>query len=62
MHWIFYLNPMVGAIDGFKYSLFGGDAIYNIYYFIISICVSVIFLFIGIRYFYKFERSFVDYI
>jgi lipopolysaccharide transport system permease protein len=62
MHWIFFLNPMVGAIDGFKYSLFGGDSIYNINYFIISICVSVIFLFIGIRYFYKYERNFVDYI
>ena len=62
MHWIFYLNPMVGAIDGFKYALFGGDAIYNTYYFMVSICVSFLFLFIGVKYFYKFERSFVDYI
>lgn len=62
LHWLFCLNPMVGAIDGFKYALFGGDAIYNFNYFIGSICVSFIFLFIGIKYFYKFERSFVDYI
>lgn len=62
LHWLFCLNPMVGAIDGFKYALFGGEAIYNINYFILSICVSFLFLFIGIRYFYKFERSFVDYI
>lgn len=60
--WIFYLNPMVGAIEGFKYSLFGGDAIYNVYYFALSVCVSFLFLFIGIKYFYKFERDFVDYI
>lgn len=62
LHWLFCLNPMVGAIDGFKYALFGGDSIYNIYYFALSVCVSFLFLFIGIKYFYKFERSFVDYI
>ena len=53
---------MVGAIDGFKYALFGGDAIFNVNYFIASICMSFLFLFIGIKYFYKFERDFVDYI
>lgn len=62
LHWLYCLNPMVGAIDGFKYALFGGEAIYNINYFIMSICVSFIFLFIGVKYFYKFERDFVDYI
>jgi lipopolysaccharide transport system permease protein len=62
LHWLFCLNPMVGAIDGFKYALFGGEAIYNVNYFIVSICVSFLFLFIGVKYFYKFERSFVDYI
>ena len=62
LHWLFCLNPMVGAIDGFKYALFGGDSIYNIYYFSLSVCVSFLFLFIGVKYFYKFERSFVDYI
>jgi lipopolysaccharide transport system permease protein len=62
LHWLFCLNPMVGAIDGFKYALFGGDSIYNTYYFMVSVCVSFLFLFIGVKYFYKFERSFVDYI
>lgn len=62
LQWLYCLNPMVGAIDGFKYSLFGGDAIYNGWYFSLSIIVSFLFLIIGIKYFYKFERSFVDYI
>ena len=62
LHWLFCLNPMVGAIEGFKYALFGGDAIYNTYYFMLSVAVSFLFLFIGMKYFYKFERSFVDYI
>jgi lipopolysaccharide transport system permease protein len=60
--WVFYLNPMVGAIEGFKYSLFGGEAIYDMNHFMLSIVVSFLFLFIGVKYFYKFERSFVDYI
>lgn len=62
LHWLFCLNPMVGAIDGFKYSLFGGQAIYNPVYFACSLCMSFLFLFIGLRYFYKFERNFIDYI
>ena len=62
LHLLFCLNPMVGAIDGFKYSLFGGSAIYNGYYFLMSIGVSFLFLIIGLKYFYKFERNFVDYI
>ena len=53
---------MVGAIEGFKFCLFGGDLIYNLNYFILSIVVSFLFLFIGIKYFFKFERSFVDYV
>lgn len=62
LHWVFCLNPMVGAIDGFKYCLFGGEAIGNPQAFALSVAVSFLFLFIGIRYFFKFERSFVDYI
>lgn len=62
LHWLFCLNPMVGAIDGFKYCLFGGTAIYDWNYFLVSIAVSFLFLFIGIKYFYKFERNFVDFI
>lgn len=60
-HWLFYLNPMAGAIEGFKYCLFG-NPILNLNYFLVSIAVSFLFLIIGVKYFYKFERNFVDYI
>jgi lipopolysaccharide transport system permease protein len=60
--YIYCLNPMVGAIDGFKFCLFGSSAIYDMRLFMISIIVSFIFLIIGLRYFYKFERNFADYI
>ena len=59
--WIYCLNPMVGAIEGFKYCLFG-TPIGNMPLFAFSVGVSFFFLFIGIKYFYKFERDFVDYI
>jgi lipopolysaccharide transport system permease protein len=60
--YIYCLNPMVGAIDGFKFCLFGAESIYDMKLFVISILVSFLFLIIGLRYFYKFERSFADYI
>jgi lipopolysaccharide transport system permease protein len=61
-HWIFYLNPMVGAIDGFKYCLLGGENLFNLNYFLLSLGVSFILLIFGVKYFYKFEQNFVDYI
>jgi lipopolysaccharide transport system permease protein len=62
LHYVYCLNPMVGAIDGFKFCLFGGTAIYDMTLFLFSIGISFLFLFIGLRYFYKFEKSFADYI
>lgn len=62
LHFLYCLNPMVGAIDGFKYCLFGTEIIYNPFYFGLSVFVSFLFLIIGIKYFFKFERNFVDYI
>ncbi len=62
LHVIYCLNPMVGAIDGFKYSLFSDALPYNSFYFILSVIMSFLFLVIGIKYFYKYERNFVDHI
>ncbi|PBQ33848.1 phosphate ABC transporter permease [Sphingobacteriaceae bacterium] len=62
LHWLFCLNPMVAAIDGFKYALFTTPLNYNPLYFVLSLISSFVFLIVGIRYFYKFEKDFVDYI
>lgn len=62
LEYLFCLNPMVGAIEGFRYSLLGGACQIDTNYFLISLPISFLFLFIGIKYFYKFERNFVDYI
>jgi lipopolysaccharide transport system permease protein len=60
---LFYaLNPMVGIIDGFRWSLLGGES--QIYWPGVAIAVlDVIILFIsGIWYFRKTEQTFADVI
>ncbi len=62
LHWAYHCNPMVAAIEGFRWSLTGGDFSNQLPFLAVSLIVSFLFLFIGVKYFYKFERSFVDYI
>jgi lipopolysaccharide transport system permease protein len=59
---IYFLNPMVSAIDGFKFLLLGSELGYDMIYFIQSALSGMVLLWIGLRYFYRFERNFVDYI
>jgi lipopolysaccharide transport system permease protein len=56
------LNPMVGVIDGFRWCITGGNIVINEKAFIISIIMTLLLLFIGIRYFRKTEKSFADII
>jgi len=59
---LYSLNPMVGVIDGFSWSVLGNQV--NIYLpgFLLSIAISFLFLVIGIWYFRKTEKSFADVI
>lgn len=59
---LYSLNPMVGVIDGFRWSILGGDS--RIYWpgFILSIAVIIFFLWLGIWSFRKMENSFADLI
>lgn len=59
---IYALNPMVGVIDGFRWCVMGGNTPLHIPEFIASIGISLLFLFIGIRYFRKMEKTFADVI
>lgn len=59
---IYSLNPMVGIIDGFRWTLAGGE---NLFYwpgFILSFGLIILTLTSGIVYFRKMEKSFVDII
>jgi len=59
---LYYLNPMAGVIDGFRWCFFGDKT--PIYWtgMFISLAVIIIFLLIGVRTFRKMERSFADLI
>jgi lipopolysaccharide transport system permease protein len=59
---LFSLNPIVGVIDGFRWSLLRGDQILRADTIIISCGVSLLFLWLGIRQFRKMEKSFADII
>jgi lipopolysaccharide transport system permease protein len=59
---IYSLNPMVGVIDGFRWAILGGES--QIYWpgFFVSTAFVAFFLWLGIRYFRKTEKTFADVI
>jgi lipopolysaccharide transport system permease protein len=62
--WRFWysLNPMVGVIDGFRWCILGGESLLYLPGFLLSFCVVALFLWIGVTYFRRTERSFADLI
>ncbi len=60
--WLYDLNPMVGVIDGFRWSLFGGRSPFESPSFYISFALVAAMLYGGVRYFRKTERTFADVI
>jgi lipopolysaccharide transport system permease protein len=54
------LNPVVGVIDGFRWSLLGGESQLYMPGFLVSLGVTAFFLWFGIVYFRRTERSFAD--
>src|SRR6185436_901888 len=59
---LYYLNPMAGVIDGFRWCFFGDKT--PIYWngMFVSLAVIIFFLLIGIRTFRKMEKNFADLI
>ncbi len=59
---LYALNPMVGVIDGFRWSISGGKTPFPQQSVMVSVIVSAIVLATGIWYFRKTERTFADII
>jgi lipopolysaccharide transport system permease protein len=60
---LFYsLNPMVGVIDGFRWSILGNSRAFYWPGFILSVGLTAGLLYAGISYFRKTERAFADII
>ena len=59
---VYSLNPMVGAIDGFRWAILGGNTEFYLPGFLLSLTVTAILLLLGVSYFRRMERSFADVI
>jgi lipopolysaccharide transport system permease protein len=57
---LYSLNPVVGVVDGFRWCLLGGDSEIYLPGFVLSVLIAVGFLWIGLNYFRKTERTFAD--
>ena len=57
---LYSLNPAVGVIDGFRWSLLGGESPLYLPGFLVSLSVVTLFLCLGVWYFRKTERTFAD--
>lgn len=57
---LYFLNPMSGVIEGFRWCILGESSPINLKGYLISWLVICIFLIIGIRRFQKSERGFAD--
>jgi lipopolysaccharide transport system permease protein len=62
--WRFWysLNPVVGVIDGFRWCILGGNSPLYLPGFAASLVVVAIFLWLGVAYFRRTERTFADLI
>lgn len=59
---LYSLNPMVGVIDGFRWSLLGGQAAPNWTGLAGSVIVASVLFYTGYRYFRSTEKAFADLI
>lgn len=59
---IYALNPLVGIIDGFRWSLLSGTSQLNFVNTLVAIFVTLILLITGVRFFKRQERQFADVI
>jgi lipopolysaccharide transport system permease protein len=59
---LYSLNPMVGVIDGFRWAVLGTDTALYLPGFFLSILISCLVFWFGLRYFRNVERSFADFI
>jgi len=58
--WLFYLNPMAGVIDGFRWSVLGGEQILNLHLMLPSMALTLLLLIPGLIFFRRKEDTFAD--
>lgn len=59
---LYSLNPMVGVIDGFRWSILRGQGGLSLSAILVSLAITLFFLWFGVHRFRKLEKSFADII
>ena len=59
LHWLYAINPMVGALSGIRWSLLGSGSTFGSWLWLSGVVVTVIF-FSGLYYFRHVEKDFAD--
>ena len=59
---LYYMNPMVAVIDGFRWCVSGGSTAFNMTELCVSILITLLLLFFGFHRFRKTEKTFADVI
>jgi lipopolysaccharide transport system permease protein len=59
---LYSLNPMVGVIDGFRWCILGRQSPLYLPGLALGTCIAILFLWFGVSYFRKTEKSFADLI
>jgi lipopolysaccharide transport system permease protein len=57
---LYSLNPLVGVIDGFRWCIMNGQSEIYLPGLMLSLCITVFFLWFGINQFRKMEKHFAD--
>jgi lipopolysaccharide transport system permease protein len=57
---LYSLNPLVGVIDGFRWCILNGQSEIYLPGLMLSLCITVFFLWFGINQFRKMEKHFAD--
>ncbi len=60
LQWIYFLNPMVGIVDAFRWSLFGGELHTTALW--IAVAVTLALLVLSLYYFRKVEDQIADFV
>jgi len=59
---LYYLNPVVAVIDGFRWAISGGKMAFNMTELSVSIVMIIILSVLGVYHFRKTEKTFADVI
>jgi len=59
---LYSINPMVGVIDGFRWSIIGGNSQIYLPGLFLSVGLTLVIFLLGLSYFRKTERTFADVI